>query len=72
MRDDGVLVARVSAPPVDGKTNAALCKLVARAVGLAPSRVSVLRGEKARDKVLRLEGVDLDTVRQALRLAAEE
>ena len=66
VRDDGVLVARVTAPPVDGRANAALCKLIARAVGVAPSRVSVVRGETARQKVVRVEGVDDPTLRASL------
>jgi uncharacterized protein YggU (UPF0235/DUF167 family) len=53
---DGILIARVTAAPVDGKANAALCKLVARAAGVAPSRV--VRGESSRQKVLRVEGID--------------
>jgi uncharacterized protein (TIGR00251 family) len=54
---DGVLQARVSAAPVDGKANAALRKLIAKRVGVAPSRVSIVRGEKSRDKLVRIEGV---------------
>jgi uncharacterized protein (TIGR00251 family) len=56
--ENGVLQARVSAPPVDGRANKALCKLIAKRVRVAPSRVSVVRGEKSRDKVVRVEGVD--------------
>jgi uncharacterized protein (TIGR00251 family) len=63
---DGVLQARVAAPPVDGRANRALCKLIAKAAGVAPSRVSVVRGEKARDKVVRVEGVDAEALRAAL------
>lgn len=63
---DGVLQAKVTAPPVDGKANKALCKLVAKRVGVAPSRVSVVRGEKSRDKVVRVEGVDAERLRAAL------
>lgn len=55
---DGVLQARVSAPPVDGKANAALCRLIAKRAGVAPSRVSVVRGAKARDKLVRVDGVE--------------
>jgi uncharacterized protein (TIGR00251 family) len=55
--ENGVLQARVSAPPVDGKANKALCRLVARRVGLPPSRVSVVRGEKSRQKLLLVEGI---------------
>src|SRR4051794_33278941 len=53
----GALVVRVTAPPVDGRANAALCAFVAKATGVAPSRVSVVRGKTSRDKVVRVEGV---------------
>lgn len=60
---DGSLVARVAEPPVDGRANEALCRLIAKAVGVAPSRVAVLRGAKARTKVVRVEGIDDDELR---------
>lgn len=58
----GVLQVKVSAPPVEGKANKALCRLVAKRAGVAPSRVSVIRGEKSRDKVLLVEGIDEPTL----------
>ena len=61
------IVIRVTAPPVDGKANSAVCALVAKAAGVAPSRVRVVRGESSRDKVLRVEGVSEAAVRAALR-----
>ncbi len=63
---DGVLLARVSAPPVQGRANRALCRLVARRVGVAPSRVTVVRGESSREKLLRIEGVDAPALQRAL------
>jgi uncharacterized protein (TIGR00251 family) len=63
---DGAVVIRVTAPPVDGKANAALCRFVARAAGVAPSRVCVVRGHTARDKVVRVEGADVAALRAAL------
>jgi uncharacterized protein (TIGR00251 family) len=62
----GAIVIRVTAPPVDGKANAALCEFVARAAGVAPSRVSVVRGLSSRDKVLRIDGADEMALRRAL------
>lgn len=59
---DGVLRARVTAPPLDGRANRALCKLIAKRLGVAPSRVTVVRGEKSRDKLVRVEGVDAETL----------
>jgi hypothetical protein len=66
---DGAVVIRVTAPPVDGKANAALCRLVAKKAGVAPSDVTVLRGHTARDKTLRVDGVDIAALRAALGLA---
>lgn len=63
---EGVLQARVAAPPVDGKANRALCRLVAKQAGVAPSRVSVLHGEKSRQKLLLVEGVDEATLKERL------
>jgi len=53
-RADGVLVARVAAPPVDGKANAAVCALIAEAYGVPKSRVTVVRGARSREKVVRV------------------
>ena len=63
---DGVLLARVSAPPVDGRANRALCRLIARRVGVSPSMVTVVSGERARDKLIRVDGVDPSALNDAL------
>jgi uncharacterized protein len=67
---EGAVVIRVTAPPVDGRANEALCRLVAKKAGVAPSRVTVIRGHAARDKTLEVEGVDEAALRAALGLAA--
>jgi uncharacterized protein YggU (UPF0235/DUF167 family) len=43
--------------------------LRARAVGVAPSRVAIVRGETTRQKVLRVEGFDEPALRAALGLS---
>jgi uncharacterized protein (TIGR00251 family) len=53
----GALVVRVTAPPIEGRANDALCRLLAKAAAVAPSRVAIVRGASARDKVVRVEGV---------------
>lgn len=63
---DGVLEARVAAPPHDGRANRALCRLIAKRVGVAPSRVSVVRGERSRQKLVRVEGVERAAIETAL------
>ena len=66
----GAVVVRVAAPPVDGKANAAVCTLVARAAGVPRSAVTVVHGAGARDKLLEVSGVDLATLRRSLGLDA--
>ena len=60
------IVIRVTAPPVEGKANAALCALVADRAGVPPSRVSVVRGTTSRDKVVRVVGAETAAARAAL------
>jgi hypothetical protein len=50
----GGLRVHVTAPPEDGKANAAVRKLLAKALGVPKSRLCLLRGRTARDKVFRL------------------
>jgi uncharacterized protein YggU (UPF0235/DUF167 family) len=68
-RPDGVLAVRVTAPPIDGRANDALCRLIARRAGVPPSRVSVVRGHRGRDKVVRIDGADPALVHARLGLS---
>jgi uncharacterized protein (TIGR00251 family) len=63
---DGVLVVRVTAPPVDGRANDALCRLIAKRVGVGVGRVSVVRGGRAREKLVRVEGLGVRALCKAL------
>lgn len=51
---DGVLAIRIGAPPVDGAANDAVLRLLAKALGRAPSRLELVRGKTGRNKVVRL------------------
>ncbi|MFQ5567231.1 MAG: DUF167 family protein [Paracoccaceae bacterium] len=51
-----LLLARVASPPVDGAANAALVRLVAKALGVAKSAVTLVSGETARIKTLEIAG----------------
>lgn len=48
------LRVRVTAPPEDGKANDAVRRLLAKAMGVAPTRLVLVRGATSRDKVFRL------------------
>lgn len=67
---DGVLVVRVTAPPVDGKANAALCRLLAARAGVPKGAVTVVRGQSSRDKVVSVEGISDEDLRARLGLAS--
>jgi len=54
--DDDRLTVRVTARADGGKANAAVTKLIARAMGRAKSDLELVRGATARDKVFRLRG----------------
>ena len=59
-RDAGgrtILKARVRPAPEAGKANAALGALLARALGVAKSKVRVTRGASARLKTVEIDGV---------------
>ena len=60
---DSVLRLRVTAAPHDGEANHAVIGLLADALGVAPSRVALVRGATTRDKFLRIEGMSLEEVR---------
>jgi len=61
-----VLRVRVTAPPVEGAANAAVVALVARALRVASSTVRVVRGERGRDKRVRVAGLTDADVRTRL------
>jgi uncharacterized protein (TIGR00251 family) len=62
----GVSVVRVTAPPDEGKANAAVCKVVAAALGVPKSAVSVVRGHTARTKTLEVSGVSQEQAEERL------
>ena len=63
---EGAIVIRVNAPPVEGKANEAVCKLIAKRLGVPARAVRILRGETGRDKVVRVDGMDAEAAREAL------
>lgn len=60
------LLLRVAAPPVGGAATEEARRALAKALGVAPGRVSVHRGARSRTKVFAVSGVDAEDARQAL------
>jgi uncharacterized protein (TIGR00251 family) len=67
---DGVLLVRVTSPPIEGKANAALERLLAKALGVPKTRVQVVAGGRGRAKTVAIEGLSqaeaLARLREAL------
>ena len=53
----GAWKLHVTAPALEGKANEACIEFIARGLGIARSRVRLVRGEKSRNKVFDLEGI---------------
>jgi uncharacterized protein YggU (UPF0235/DUF167 family) len=60
-----VLKARVRAAPTDGEANAALCRLLAKALGVPPTRAEIIGGATSRLKRVKVVG-DAPTLAAAL------
>ncbi|HBM61736.1 MAG TPA: hypothetical protein DD444_21445 [Citreicella sp.] len=52
---DGQLRVTVTTVPEDGKANAAVVQLLAKALGIPKSRLTLIRGATSRDKLFRIE-----------------
>ena len=61
-----VLRVRVTAPPVEGRANDALLRLLARALDVPASRLALVRGHTQRNKVVAVEGLSEEEVRARL------
>ncbi len=62
----GVLRLRVTAPPRDGRANAAVTALLAAALGLRKSAVSIVAGHGSPQKRVLVAGLDRAQIEQRL------
>ena len=51
---DGRLRLKLTSPPVDGRANAQACQVLADLFGVPASRVTLVRGQRAPDKLFRV------------------
>jgi uncharacterized protein len=56
-RKGKVVVLKVHSPPVEGQANIAVIEFLADILGIAKSRIQLVRGQKSRKKVLAIGGV---------------
>lgn len=54
---DGRIRVALTAPPVDGAANKALCDYIAKQLRIPRGAVELVHGEKSRDKVIAVTGI---------------
>ena len=59
---------KIHAPPLEGRANEALTEFLADELDLPRRAVSLVRGDTARQKVVRIDGLALDEVKRRLGL----
>jgi uncharacterized protein len=62
----GAVLVRLESPPVEGAANAELVALMARALQVPRRDVSIVAGERSRQKRVRVAGVDVATAEARL------
>jgi uncharacterized protein (TIGR00251 family) len=58
VKDEESIKIYLNSPPVDGKANAELIKLLSKKLGIAKSGIEIIRGQSGRKKTLRVTGLD--------------
>jgi uncharacterized protein (TIGR00251 family) len=61
-----VLRVRVTAPPHEGRANLALIELLADALDIPKSSITIVHGHTSRDKLLAIAGLTMEQVRERL------
>jgi uncharacterized protein (TIGR00251 family) len=64
--EDGTLRIRVTAPPVEGKANAALIQFLAEALEIRKSRIEIVAGERGLDKIVSITDLSAPEVQRRL------
>ena len=57
---------KVTAPPVEGKANTALQRLIAEKLHLSASQIEIMAGKRSREKILKISGISRAEVEKAL------
>ena len=65
--EGGALRVRVTRPAADGGANRAVLRLVGKAIGVAPTRLVIVSGERSRQKRVSVEGIGADELERRLR-----
>lgn len=65
--DDGVIKIRLASPPVDGKANEELIKIIAKEIGCKASEIEIISGFTGKNKIVAIYGFDPEIVNEIIR-----
>ena len=60
--DDGTIRIRLTAPPVEGKANAALIDYLSKILEVPKSKIEIVAGHTRRDKLVSILDIDAETI----------
>jgi uncharacterized protein len=60
------LGVKLTSPPVGGRANRDLVKLIGKKLKIAPSSITILRGHSSREKTLLISGMNRELVHERL------
>ncbi len=67
IKDDGSLAISVTSRPVEGKANRHLITVLSKTLRIPKSSCSIIHGEKSRNKVIAIEGMNTEDILNALK-----
>src|SRR5450759_5220684 len=63
---DGTVKIHLTAPPVEGKANAALLKFLSKVLDVSQKRLELVAGAGGRDKLISVSDMDADTLHKKI------
>ncbi len=66
IEENGVIKVRLKAKPIEGKANKYLISYLSKKLKIPKSKISIIKGEKSREKLLEILGYDKITIKDKL------
>lgn len=66
---DNALKVKITAPPVEGKANAACIRFLSDVLGVRKNRITIKAGQKSKNKTVSISGITKEEVLSAIPLS---
>ena len=64
--DDGTIKIKLTAPPVDGKANQSLIKVLSKYLNIDAKSINIISGQTSHTKLISIEGISLEDIMSQL------